>query len=255
MTAKKALEHLLRPCGDTGVGECLTPMLFTQAIENLDNLPEKITPDQWLSATVDEYARHLRDYPIDILRAACDAHVRGGSQFFPKVFEITKHATPAFEKRKREAWRVDKLIESTARPVKAAASAFVPEPRHVILLTTLKWQELTGSRLFNLTKAAATRRELAALAEQERVDAVMAGRAVADWATFDYLAGIVEAMASAPASESPPPVHPSVRSTAVSVGDAAEEVVRKAAPDPWTAGQPLYQQRKEEPPMSLQVKK
>lgn len=214
---------MLKPCGDPGVAECLMPMLLTQAIENLDNLPEKITPDIWLANTVSEYARHLRDYPIDILRAACDAHVRGGSQFFPKVFEITKHATPALEKRQRESWRVDKLIECAKTPTKAAAAAFKKDPPHSRLLTILKWQEMPGSNLYSVDKAAKTRRELAKLAEDERVKAVEEGRPVEEWATFDYTAGLP------PAPPEPEPLEASAKvGTFKSVGAAAAKAVEES---------------------------
>lgn len=203
------------------------PMLLTQAIENLDNLPERITPDIWLSNTVSEYARHLRDYPIDILRAACDAHVRSGSQFFPKVFEITRHATPALEKRQREAWRVDKLIEYSATPARPAAPAFKQDPAHVRLLTLLKWQEMVGSRLYSTDKAAKTRRELARLAEDERVAAVEQDRPVEEWATADYTAGLP------PEPEAPAPLEPSPRvGTFKSAGAAAAEAMpRRVSPE------------------------
>lgn len=121
-----AIELLLRPAGDSGVAEALMPMLMTQQIENLDSLPEKISPDVWLTATTIEYARHLRDYPPDILKAACDAHVTGGSQFFPKVYEITKHANAALELRKRQQWRIDQLIRTANKP--SEIPAFVKEP-------------------------------------------------------------------------------------------------------------------------------
>jgi len=207
---------MLKPCGDAGVAEALMPMLLTQAIENLDNLPEKITPDIWLSNTVNEYARHLRDYPADILRSACDAHVRGGSQFFPKVFEITRHATPVLERRQREARRVDWLIELQARPVKPTPPAFKEEPLHVRLLSMLSWQERLGSQLYNLDKAAKTRRELAVLAEDERIAAVNDHRAVEEWATFDYAAGLP------PAPPEPEPLDPPTRvGTFASAGIAA----------------------------------
>lgn len=265
--AKVAIDHMLKPAGAAGVAEALMPMLMTQAIPNLSQLPEKIAADRWLSATVDEYARHLGGYPVDILKASCDAHVRSGNEFFPKVFEITRRATPALELRKREQWRIGQLIEATNRPKqKPTAEPFVQEPEHVRLLTILKWQEKPGSNLYSPTKARETRHRLAELG-------VDAGEMPADVANAPLPSppvqvepppkvGAFKSASLAAASALAPPSQSSVDLTraraafwkrqgrdelAYNLRNDADAMAtnREAA---WRAGEPVYQHPAEEPP-------
>lgn len=177
---------MLKTAGDAGVGEALMPMLFTQTIENLDNLPDKVSPDIWLQAKSLEYARHLRDYPIDILKAACDAHVVA-SKFFPAVAEIAVHARPLLEARQRQAWRIEQLIRRANTPKLAA---FVPDPEHVRLLMWIKWHETPGAITFSVDKAARARKRLQVLVDEEIAKANDECRSPAEWTTGNESIGV-----------------------------------------------------------------
>lgn len=248
--------HALKPVG----GAMRAALLPYMTIFEIPNLLEGMTEAQelaWFNARFTEYERLIGHLPLDILKSSVDAHVMTGSKFFPAIFEIMQHAGPELEKRKRGAERVGYMLEHLGKPKpKPTEAAFIEDPRHVKLLTLLKWQEQIGSRLYSVDKAAATRRELAKLAEAELDAAAIGERDPEAWALVDYLAG-VGSVAHQPAPQPKPPVHPMERSTATPLGAAASAVVREAMAggkaEAWQAGEPLYQQRQEEPPPPTEI--
>lgn len=150
--ARAALEHMLKPVGKAGVQAALVPLMLTQQLENLDNLPEGFEPAAYLQQKSAEYSRHLEHFPVDILRAACDAHAKA-SKFFPAVAELVAYAGPALELRQRQQSRLALLIKGRGQ---ATAEPFKHDPRDVVLKTLIKHAERRG-----LTeKAAAYRHEL-----------------------------------------------------------------------------------------------
>lgn len=128
---RAALEELLKPCGAAGVGPALMPLLLSQVMPNTEGMSDE-TMQSFFAAKVSEYTRHLEHFPADIIRAACDDHARNGSAFFPALFDLTKHAKPAHEKRKRELERVMAVQRNAKAPRIAAAPKFVREPDDVL---------------------------------------------------------------------------------------------------------------------------
>lgn len=153
---------MLKPVGADGVQAALMPLMLTQQLENLDNLPEGFEPLIYLQQKSAEYQRHLEHFPVDILRAACDAHVRLPSKFFPAVAEILVHAVPLLDERKRQQSRLALLTKSGGQPT---PEPFKHDPRDVVLKTLIAAAERRGQH----DKAAAYRHELD----------VLEGRAVA----------------------------------------------------------------------------
>lgn len=152
---------MLKPIGAAGVKSALVPLMLTQQLENLDNLPEGFEPAAYLHQKSAEYERHLEHLPVDILRAACDAHAKA-SKFFPAVAELIAYAGPALDERKQQQSRVALLIRGGGQ---AKAEPFKHDPRDVVLRTLIAAAERRGQD----DKAAAYRHELD----------VLEGRAVA----------------------------------------------------------------------------
>lgn len=215
---RKVIEARLIPCGAAAVGEIVAPLMITLRHPGTDGLSEEHAA-AYYSVQRDRYAELLKHVPREILKRACIAHERV-SNFFPTAHELLKHADRELETLNWQRRWLDRIAVSGQG--KPAAQDFVREPAHVRLLTTLKWQELQGSRLYNPDKAAKTRRELAKLAEDERVAAVEDGRPVEDWATVAYDADLP------PAPDEPEPLEPSARvGTFKSAAAAAADAISK----------------------------
>lgn len=115
--ARKHIEAKLAPAGEARAGECLLPLLLTQIMPGTEGMSPE-TVQQFASAKVPEYARHLAKYPVDLLTAACDAHATSGSKFFPAVFELTSRCEPELTKRQRQRDRINAIIDASNRPAK-----------------------------------------------------------------------------------------------------------------------------------------
>jgi hypothetical protein len=250
------IERKLMPCGAEAVGPILVPLMISLRRPGEDGM----SPDQVAAYYAEQrevYIKHLKDVPRAILEDACFKHTRI-SNFFPTVHELLIHAEPEIAKLQWQRRWIDRMIEHQKQPHKT--EAFVEDPPHIKLLTGLKWQEKPGSPLYNHAKAAKSRRDLDALAKVERDASTSEGRECAEWASVDYLAGISEAVAPTAEPQPKPPVHPSERSRAVSVGDVAQAVAERARPndgemdatpshvEPWRAGDQVYRRPPEEPP-------
>lgn len=123
--ASKAMEHLLTPVGPEGLGRALMPLMLTTVMPNTDGMSDE-TQQAYFGAKVQEYTRLLEHYPADIIRDACDAHVKR-SKFFPAIAELTEFAEPALAHRHRQARRLEVLIKNGGRPP-VVAEDFKPEP-------------------------------------------------------------------------------------------------------------------------------
>ncbi len=110
------------------------------------------TQQSFFAAKVGEYSRLMSHMPVDIIRDACDAHVKR-SKFFPAIAELMEFAEPALGHRQRQATRIEWLIKAGGQPV---AEPFVREPRDVVLKTLIAAAERRGQD----EKAAAYRHEL-----------------------------------------------------------------------------------------------
>ena len=217
---REAVAASLKPAGDAGVHEAMMPLMLTTLMPATEGMSDQ-TLQSFYAAKAGEYQRHLREVPLDILKSAADACVRE-SEFFPAVAALLRHARVELEKRRRQADRIKALIDARNRP--QAKPAFVKEPEHVRLLTTLKWQEKPGSHLYSPTKAHATRARLMELG--------------------------VEAPGEPPAlPEAPPdsPLEPRPRLPSTFTKASA------AAPTPWQAGEPVFEKTAEEPPIPDEI--
>lgn len=175
-TARKAIEHMLKPAGDEGLRAALLPLMLSSVMPNMDGM-EDTTMQAFFAAKVAEYSRLINHVPADIIRDACDAHVLK-SKFFPAIAELMEHATPALEHRKRQAHRIGLLLKGGGQPIKPA---FVPDPEHVRLLGMLKHYERVGGSLYSAAKSNATRKRLQELHDAELELASTEGRDAAEW--------------------------------------------------------------------------
>lgn len=149
--ARRAMEHMLKPAGDEGLRQALFPLLLSTVMPNTEGMSDE-TQQSFFAAKVGEYSRLMAHLPPDIIREACDAHVKR-SKFFPAIAELMEFAEPALGHRQRQARRIEWLIKTGGRPV---VEPFKHEPRYVVLRTLIKHAERRG-----LTdKAAAYRHEL-----------------------------------------------------------------------------------------------
>lgn len=142
--ARAAIEHMLKPIGAAGVKAALVPLMLTQQLENLDNLPAGFEPAAYLHQKSAEYERHLAHFPFDILRGACDAHARA-SKFFPAVAELIAHAGPALELRQRQRDRIGVLI-TASNPARKAAEEVPAWKRHDLTADERKQWAITRTR-------------------------------------------------------------------------------------------------------------
>jgi hypothetical protein len=204
--ARAYLELALKPAGVEGVRKALMPLFLTMQIPNTEAMSDN-TQQAYFSARAAEYERLLAHVPVDILKTACDAHVRT-EKFFPAISELLKHADPLLEQRKAQQHRVGRMIEARAQGGKKPASPkFEREPEDVRLLAQLRWQEMPGSMLYSPTKARATRARLAELG----VDA----------------GDVPPEVASAPLPEASHPIEPPTRvGTFKSAASAAPAIAR-----------------------------
>ena len=165
---RQAVAHSLTPAGDQGVGEVMMPLLLTTQVPATQGMGDG-SVQSFFTAMASEYRRHLRDVPLDILRAAADACVRE-SEFFPAVAAFLRHARPELEKRQRQAERIGLMIEARNRPQ--------PKPRE----KTARELETREERLRNgiATCRRFGRIETAMAWEHEL--AALEGREVEEWA-------------------------------------------------------------------------
>lgn len=149
--ARRAMEHMLKPAGDEGLRQALFPLLLSTVMPNTEGMSDE-TQQSFFAAKVGEYSRLMSGLPVDIIRDACDQHVKR-SKFFPAIAELMQFAEPALGHRQRQAKRLEWLIKSGGQPV---VEPFKPEPRDVVLKTLIKHAERRGQP----EKAAAYRHEL-----------------------------------------------------------------------------------------------
>lgn len=154
--ARSYMAHALKPAGADGVRAALLPLMLTMEIPNV---LEDMTPEQervWFAERFNEYARLMAHVPVDIIKAASDAHVVK-AKFFPSISELMEHAKPALELRQRQGERIDQMIDARNRPkTEPRAAPFKHDPRDVVLKTLIKAAERRGQH----EKAAAYRHEL-----------------------------------------------------------------------------------------------
>lgn len=213
---RKVIEARLAPCGADNVGQILAPLMITLRHPGTDGMPEEHAA-AYYSVQRERYAELLKHVPTPILKRACIAHERL-SNFFPTAHELLIHAEPEIANLRQQLRWLDRI--PVTGQAKSKEETVQREPAHVRLLTTLKWQEKPGSNLYSVDKASKTRRELAKLAEDERVKAVEEGRPVEEWATLDYAAGLPAA------PPEPEPLEPSARvGTFKSAGAAAAKAI------------------------------
>ena len=164
---------MLKPIGAAGVKAALVPLMLTQQLENLDNLPEGFDPTVYLHQKSAEYERHLENFPLDILRSACDTHARL-SKFFPAVAEIVALAEPLLSARQRQQSRVLHLIKIGGQPVAEPPKRLTPEEQAQQRIDRLRQTRDTWRNLGRPDRAANAERELAKTE----------GREPEEWAVF-----------------------------------------------------------------------
>lgn len=153
------MEHMLKPAGDEGLRRALMPLMLSTIMPNMEGMSDE-TQQSFFAAKTGEYSRLMQHLPPDIIREACDQHVKR-SKFFPAIAELMEFAEPALGHRQRQAARIAALIKGGGRPI---AKPFEPEPRDVVLRTLI---------------AAAERRQQFDKAERYRHELdVLEGRAV-----------------------------------------------------------------------------
>lgn len=257
--ASKAMAHLLTPVGEEGLGRALMPLMLTTVMPNMDGMSDA-TQQSYFAAKVSEYGRLLAHYPADIIRDACDAHVKR-SKFFPAIAELNEFAEPALALRQRMARRLEVLIKNGGRPP-VVAEEFKPEAEDVRLRGAIKrYHDRKGSFLEHVLKRSA-------IAAEKRL-AEIENRPVEEWA-LDVVA-----------EPTPQPATPTLKGTLPrddakwsKASDAAPSITIKRTPEqqhavqqtrkakasmreagmPWRAGAPVYQQPPaEEPPIPDEI--
>lgn len=223
--ARRWLELNLAPCGDAGVHKALMPLLLSTTMPHTAGLEDKTLKALFAEKSA-EYTRHLRELPIDILEAACDQCAKA-SPFFPAVADIFRHARPPLEKRQRQRDRVDRMMRAKDAP--KGAEPFTPEPEEVRLRGNVARYLKHRDGFLGPTLRAN------AVAAEQRL-AEIENRAPADWATEQATQPTPPSVAQ-PSRAAPPP--PTIEG----------EFERVASPEPWHAGEPVYQPRAEEPPL------
>lgn len=158
--ARRAMEHMLKPAGDDGLRQALFPLSLSTVMPNTEGMSDE-TQQSFFAAKVGEYSRLMSQLPPDIIRDACNQHVKR-SKFFPAIAELMEFAEPALGHRQRQAKRIEWLIKVGGNP---KPELFKHDPRDVVLRTLIAAAERRGQD----DKAAAYRHELD----------VLEGRAVA----------------------------------------------------------------------------
>ncbi len=228
---RQAIAASLKPAGDQGVAEVMMPLMLTTIMPATEGMSD-MTVQAFYAAKASEYQRHLRDVPLDILKAAADACVRE-SGFFPTVADFFKHSRLELEKRKRQADRIRALIDSRNRP--APAQEFKPEPEEVRLRGAI-WRGWRDRETF--TGPASWKRA----SDAERRLAQLESREPAEWASE----GLAGGLGPAPASPSGERMPPSRMRTAHDAVRAATEAMRQADATPPQAMQ-------EHPPLPNEI--
>ncbi len=231
--ARAFITAKLMPAGASGVAKAITPLLLTTVQPTLavmhdpDDDEETINRKQqaYLTAQMAEFQRLMAHVPADIISKACDAHAME-SKFFPAIAELMKHARPALELRKQQAHRIERLI--------AAANA--PNPREAFKPESDETRHRAAVARFHKFKGGMIHDKLRAQAiESER------------WlAAHESREPDLEQFGTATPAVLPPPMP---RRSPHSGRKQATDV----EPEPWIAGQPLYQERRDEPPMPDEI--
>ncbi len=162
---RQAIAELLKPAGADGVSSVMMPLMLTQQIPATEGMGDS-NAERFFAAMAGEYQRHLAEIPLDILKLAADACAKESS-FFPQVADFWKHARPKLEERKRQQWRIDRLIEEKRKPAKAEPPPQEPLEQRLRASIWLGWKH--------------GRLDLAQRAEREL--AKLENRAPAEWAT------------------------------------------------------------------------
>lgn len=234
---RKAIEHQLTPAGDEGVHSVMVPLMLTQQLQSTEGMEEE-TMITFMARKGAEYQRHLREVPLDILKAAADACVLA-SPFFPTVADLFKHVRPEWEKRKRQADRLKALIAHRNNP---AAAAPQPSAREL---------ESREQRLRNGIASCRRFGRMGTAIEWERELAALEGREVEEWAQLQGTK--VEIIITDEIGESMRGV-PHGAPSFTKASDAMQTVAASAKPvEPWRAGEPVYQTRPPEPPVPEEI--
>lgn len=122
------MEHLLKPAGDEGLRRALMPLMLSTIMPNMEGMSDE-TQQAFFAAKSAEYSRLMSHLPPDIIREACDQHVKR-SKFFPAIAELMEVAEPAFALRQRQAKRLEYLLKTNGKP---KPKVFEPEPEAVRL--------------------------------------------------------------------------------------------------------------------------
>lgn len=229
---------MLKPIGAAGVKAALVPLMLTQQLENLDNLPEGFEPAVYLHQKSAEYERHLAHIPVDILRASCDAHAKA-SKFFPAVAELIAYATPMLDERKQQQSRIALLIRNGGKPTETRAKTWAeltPDERRAATIEKLKG----GIPVMRKHK------RLATAIQWERELADLEGRPMERWALEPIPEAPNAATIIAAASKPITGTLPRDDRHWDKASDAAK----------WQAGAPVYQPKPpthEEPPMPNEI--
>lgn len=230
------MAHLMQPVGAEGLGRALMPLMLTTVMPNTDGMSDE-TQQAFFGAKVQEYARLLAHYPPDIIRDACDAHVKR-SKFFPAIAELCEFAEPALALRHRQAKRLAVLVKNGGKPP-VVVEEFKGEPREATLRTLIKHARRRG--------------QTANAIRYERELAELEGRPMEGWAIATDVSEAV------PAGPSLHGEYLACTSDGRAITGTLPRDGRKwerasdAASKPWQAGAPVYQQQPEEPPLPDEI--
>ena len=166
--AKQFIAHRLKPAEESEIRSAILPLALSLKVEN--KLISEENEAEFYRQMIAELVRHLKGTPLDIVRAACDAHVRV-SEFFPTVAALLKHVTPELEKRQGQEFRIKRLCDAQAAPKKKPEPApFVAESEEVRLRADIeRWRNYPGGFMADALKrrAIASEQRLAELESRE----------------------------------------------------------------------------------------
>jgi hypothetical protein len=232
--ARTVIERQLQPAGDAGIRDALLPMLMAGLrMPNMEGMPDDVQ-QKFFAGQVSEYTRLLGHVPLDIFKAACDAHVLE-SDWFPTVAQLNKHAGPALEKRRRQRDRILRLIDIAKKKAEPARTETEVERLNGDIE---RWRKRPGHFLADMLKRTAIRAEKR-LAEIE-------GREVAEWAR-DAEQHVLPPMPGLPTFGEGRREAPIIDVEAEVVPETPSDWKRPPT-EPWRAGEPVYQRAPEEPP-------